>query len=464
MWSDNGLGRPQEMNFFSSFESSVKNDWLEEEEELKQTMSSNNHQNLVSNDPKSNNCEVKKNSRPIPISGEFIKPLDLTKTMTEVEVVETLEFRPLSTKPRVRRTSDVIDSIGDKPPDSPRSRNSSQSSPWSREGSWSQESPLGSPRLKNISTNGVSKSPPYGKQGSESPRTPDTGYSANSLSGTFSPGSADSFGSVDRVISDEIDAKLAIPTLDAQPMEAQDFTIKSEADVPEASMPVHRDAHEYNMNHKRRGKAVIFNHDEFELKETRLGSHMDVENLNHVFSGLGFQVEIHNNLEFVEIKGIISKLAMEDHSDADCLLVTVLTHGMDNGYLHSKDSVYSVEKLWMPFTAEKCQTLAGKPKIFIIQACRGQELDSGVKLVERRMRFYSFRNPEEGTWFIRCLCAELKESGATTDFLKVLTRAARRVALEHESYNDMDTMMHEKKQVPSTVSMLIRDIYFRPKS
>nr|CAD7446862.1 unnamed protein product [Timema bartmani] len=257
-------------------------------------------------------------------------------------------------------------------------------------------------------------------------------------------------------------------------------------------MPVHKDAHEYNMNHKRRGKAVIFNHDEFELKETRLGSHVDVENLNHVFSGLGFQVEIHNNLEFVEIKGIISDLAMEDHSDADCLLVTVLTHGMDNGYLHSKDSVYNVEKLWMPFTAEKCQTLAGKPKIFIIQACRGQELDSGVKLVERRMSrtqtdsstgnykiptfadiliafssvdgFYSFRNPEEGTWFIRCLCAELKESGATTDFLKILTRAARRVALEHESYNDLDTMMHEKKQVPSTVSMLIRDIYFRPKS
>ncbi|CAG2066009.1 unnamed protein product, partial [Timema podura] len=125
-------------------------------------------------------------------------------------------------------------------------------------------------------------------------------------------------------------------------------------------------------------------------------------------------------------------------------------------------------------------------------ACRGQELDSGVKLVERRMSrtqtdsstgnykiptfadiliafssvdgFYSFRNPEEGTWFIRCLCAELKESGATTDFLKILTRAARRVALEHESYNDLDTMMHEKKQVPSTVSMLIRDIYFRPKS
>ena len=57
----------------------------------------------------------------------------------------------------------------------------------------------------------------------------------------------------------------------------------------------------------------------------------------------------------------------EDHSDADCLLMTVLTHGEMSKFLYAQDSLYNVEDLWLPFTADKCLSLAGKPKIFIIQ-------------------------------------------------------------------------------------------------
>jgi caspase-like apoptosis-related cysteine protease len=64
---------------------------------------------------------------------------------------------------------------------------------------------------------------------------------------------------------------------------------------------------------------------------------------------------------------IIFSVAEEDHSDADCLLVTVLTHGENSDVLYAYDSYYHVEELWSPFTAEKCLSLAGKPKIFIIQ-------------------------------------------------------------------------------------------------
>jgi caspase-like apoptosis-related cysteine protease len=64
---------------------------------------------------------------------------------------------------------------------------------------------------------------------------------------------------------------------------------------------------------------------------------------------------------------IIPSVAEEDHSDADCLLVTVLTHGESSKFLHAHDSLYNVEDLWLPFTADKCLSLAGKPKVFIIQ-------------------------------------------------------------------------------------------------
>lgn len=60
-------------------------------------------------------------------------------------------------------------------------------------------------------------------------------------------------------------------------------------------------------------------------------------------------------------------VSKEDHSDADCLMVAVLTHGFDNGYLYARDTIYSTDSLWLPFTADKCLTLAGKPKIFFVQ-------------------------------------------------------------------------------------------------
>lgn len=57
---------------------------------------------------------------------------------------------------------------------------------------------------------------------------------------------------------------------------------------------------------------------------------------------------------------------MLDHSDADCLVVVVMTHG-DNGTLHARDHQYPPDMLWKSFTGINCPSLAGKPKLFFIQ-------------------------------------------------------------------------------------------------
>jgi len=60
-------------------------------------------------------------------------------------------------------------------------------------------------------------------------------------------------------------------------------------------------------------------------------------------------------------------VALQDHTNNDCLAVVVLTHGMGASYIYAKDAPYPTEILWNTFTPDKCTTLAGKPKLFFVQ-------------------------------------------------------------------------------------------------
>jgi caspase-like apoptosis-related cysteine protease len=72
-------------------------------------------------------------------------------------------------------------------------------------------------------------------------------------------------------------------------------------------MPVDKEAEEYNMNHSRRGKAVIFNHDMFKKKPPRHGSAAGVRVLTETYGALGFEVVVHENLKLTEIQHVINK-------------------------------------------------------------------------------------------------------------------------------------------------------------
>lgn len=53
-----------------------------------------------------------------------------------------------------------------------------------------------------------------------------------------------------------------------------------------------------------------------------------------------------------------------DHSNNDCIVVTVLSHG-DTGRLEARDGTYDVNDIWEPLLNSR--TLVGKPKLFFIQ-------------------------------------------------------------------------------------------------
>lgn len=60
-------------------------------------------------------------------------------------------------------------------------------------------------------------------------------------------------------------------------------------------------------------------------------------------------------------------MSQENHSQNDCIVVVLLTHGINSSYVYARDTPYGVELLWNAFTPDKCPTLAGKPKLFFLQ-------------------------------------------------------------------------------------------------
>lgn len=71
-----------------------------------------------------------------------------------------------------------------------------------------------------------------------------------------------------------------------------------------------------------------------------------------------------------------------DHSSSDCIVFIIMTHGDDGDILHAKDGKYNLDKMiCKKFTTDKCHSLAGKPKLFFIQACKGNDYDMGSLIV-----------------------------------------------------------------------------------
>uniref|UniRef100_UPI00358E63D1 caspase-6 isoform X2 n=1 Tax=Myxine glutinosa TaxID=7769 RepID=UPI00358E63D1 len=252
---------------------------------------------------------------------------------------------------------------------------------------------------------------------------------------------------------------------------------------------------EYNMKHARRGIALIFNHEHFmwQLRLTqRRGTAADGNNLQKWLTYLGLEVMLHNDKTVSELRELIAQAASADHSDADCFVCVVMTHG-EPGKLFARDGAIEMEELLAPFRGNVCKTLAGKPKIFIIQACRGEkhdvpvavdevdstdmpnnvEIDYGIRTFIPSAAdflmcysvaegFFSHRETINGSWYIQDLMKVIREHGTTLEFLEILTLVNRMVAARTIDRADFAHMIG-KKQIPCFASMLTRKLYFHPK-
>ncbi|NWZ74450.1 CASP6 protein, partial [Acrocephalus arundinaceus] len=90
---------------------------------------------------------------------------------------------------------------------------------------------------------------------------------------------------------------------------------------------------EYNMNHPRRGVALIFNHEHFYwqlMMPDRRGTMADRNNLKRSLTDLGFEVRVFDDLKKEDVLQKIDEASRGDHSNADCFVCVFLSHGEDD--------------------------------------------------------------------------------------------------------------------------------------
>ncbi|KFP25172.1 Caspase-8, partial [Colius striatus] len=239
----------------------------------------------------------------------------------------------------------------------------------------------------------------------------------------------------------------------------------------------------YKMTSQPRGVCVILNNHSFakaraavpkpkDLKD-RPGTHVDAVALRRVFQKLHFTVAEHRDLMADEIRKIVDIYRCKDHKARDCFVCCILSHGK-KGIVYGVDGEeVPIQELTTAFTEQNCPSLAGKPKVFFVQACQGNACHKGVTVetdsgqqdssieTDTRLQldyipaeadfllgmatlqdFISYRSPRRGTWYIQALCQHLEYSCPRgEDILTILTAVNQEVS--RKSCNKVEKQMPE---------------------
>ncbi|NXG04287.1 CASP8 protein, partial [Sakesphorus luctuosus] len=251
----------------------------------------------------------------------------------------------------------------------------------------------------------------------------------------------------------------------------------------------------YKMSSRPRGVCLVLNNHNFakaregvlQLRclRDRNGTDVDAAALRNVFSKLHFRVEEYRDLTADEIRKTVNIFRCEDHGDKDCFVCCILSHGK-KGIIYGVDGQeVPIRELTTSFTAQNCHSLAGKPKVFFIQACQGDALQKAVTIeadageqdasAERDRRFQlecipaeadfllgmatlqdyvSYRSPREGTWYIQALCQHLESRCPRgEDVVSILTAVNREVSRKTGKWN-------AEKQMPQPIFTLRKKLIF----
>ncbi|XP_013920084.1 PREDICTED: caspase-9 [Thamnophis sirtalis] len=264
----------------------------------------------------------------------------------------------------------------------------------------------------------------------------------------------------------------------------------------------------YSLNSEPCGYCLIINNVHFDKRtglKLRQGSDVDRQRLEKRFRALHFEVLAKEDLTAQGIAQELQSLAGRNHSGLDCCLVVILSHGCESYHIQIPGAIFGtdgqripVQKVVSYFNGSHCPSLRGKPKLFFIQACGGEEKDPGFEVetdatpgqrggeaVESDATptpgpggdsdeldataslptdsdilvcyptfpgHVSWRDTQSGSWFIEALDQVLAEKAHLEDLPSMLTKVGNIVA---------DKVAGPYKQMPGYFNFLRKKFFFK---
>uniref|UniRef100_A0A3B1JES0 Caspase a n=1 Tax=Astyanax mexicanus TaxID=7994 RepID=A0A3B1JES0_ASTMX len=194
----------------------------------------------------------------------------------------------------------------------------------------------------------------------------------------------------------------------------------------------------------RKRLALLINNVEFDRENMRRkGAQKDEENMEKLLRALDYHVIKHSNLSGRKMDEAIKIFAGRDeHAKSDSTFVVIMSHGERDkisGIHHGPDNpddFLSVDNIFTHLNTANCQALLNKPKVILIQACRGGDANICIIIDCNRLKLLcstdnvSYRNVEKGSYLIGFL-VEVFNENAHKEHIEELFRLVRNSLYKH---------------------------------
>ena len=241
------------------------------------------------------------------------------------------------------------------------------------------------------------------------------------------------------------------------------------------------------------GRVLVLNNIEFHVPGINLadrrGSDSDASAICQRFTEIGFEFDLEVDMtKEATFRWFEKAKTAMIATPVDCFVLVLLSHGTEDG-IYATDSIMYIEDIIEIFNATNCPQLRFKPKVLIIQCCRGTNLCLGVdarvdlnqadgKTKDSENREWlgiqktihlpneadflfayaavpgteAFRDTESGSPFIRHLSNAMENMEVNEDFYSVLTTVNKTVGLTYQPNLQLNNVV----QMPCFVSHLTK--------
>ncbi|XP_047550476.1 caspase-2 isoform X3 [Lutra lutra] len=256
----------------------------------------------------------------------------------------------------------------------------------------------------------------------------------------------------------------------------------------------------YRLQSRPRGLALVLSNVHFTGEkdlEFRSGGDVDHSTLVTLFRLLGYKVHVLLDQTAQEMQEKLENFAqLPAHRVTDSCIVALLSHGVEGGIYGVDGKLLQLQEVFRLFDNASCPNLQNKPKMFFIQACRGDETDRGVdqrdgkhhtgsseceesdaskeEMLKTRLPTRSdmicgyaclrgtaaMRNTKRGSWYIEALTQVFSERACDMHVADMLVKVNALIK-EREGYAP-GTEFHRCKEMSEYCSTLCRPLYLFP--